>query len=210
MKALRSARRLLLTALLLGFHGLGLPVWAHDAPAKAAQSAPQRSPVSVPIKNFTLIDQTGQPFEFQKLRGKVVVVGFGYTTCPDVCPLITAAMRKVQETIKPADRVGIFFLTITTDPEIDRPKVLASYAKRYGVEFANWSFLTGAESGLKGVWQNFGVKVNRKARGLVDHTALTAVVDQSGIWRFAYHGSAPAPAMMLKDINSLLAAAPLR
>jgi protein SCO1/2 len=180
-------------------------VSAHPAPVAAAKPDSARALANLPIKNFSLTDQTGQLFEFAKIKGKVVVVGFGYTTCPDICPLITAAMRRVQEGLAPAERGAVFFLTITTDPEIDSPDVLASYGKRYGVDFANWSFLSGAEPALKRVWQNFGVKVNRKARGLIDHTSLTAVIDQAGTLRFAYHGAAPENKTMLQDIRLLLA-----
>ena len=82
--------------------------------------------------------------------------------------------------------------------------MLTSYGKRYGADFSNWSFLTGEVSALKRVWQNFGVKVERRARGLIDHTSLTAIVDQAGTLRFAYHGTAPGNNAMLKDIRLLL------
>lgn len=173
-------------------------------PEHPPQAKLQRSPTKQVIKNFALTDQRGNPFEFEKLKGKVVVVGFGYTTCPDVCPLITAAMRSVQDGLAPAEKSTVYFLTITTDPEIDSPQVLAAYAKRYAVDLNNWSFLTGKEGELRGVWQSFGVKVQRKARGLVDHTALTVLVDQSGVMKFAYHGTAPEPLSILSDLRSLL------
>jgi len=73
----------------------------------------------------------------------------------------------------------VFLLSVTTDPEVDRPKVLKSYAERYQAEFSNWSFLTGDVRALTAVWKNFGVKVERKARGLVNHTSLTAVIQSS-------------------------------
>ncbi len=93
-------------------------------------------------------------------------MAFAYTTCPDVCPLITAALRQVQSGLTAEERKKAFLLTITTDPEIDSPKVLAGYAKRYGAELANWSFLTGDQAALQKVWKNFGVGVKRKAPGL--------------------------------------------
>ena len=208
MKSFHIMRRFALIAALLGSIWPAALVRAHNAPVKLAKPAVQRSVVNLPIKNFSLTDQNGQLFEFTKIKGKVVVVGFGYTTCPDICPLITAAMRKVQGGLDPAERRRVFFLTITTDPEIDSPKVLASYAERYSVDFSNWSFLTGDEPSLKRVWQNFAVKVDRKARGLIDHTSLTAVIDQSANLRFAYHGTAPEDKTMLQDIRFLLAHSP--
>ena len=165
----------------------------------------ERREVRVRIDDFSLTDQNSRSFKFSKLKGSVVVVAFVYTTCPDVCPLITAALRQVQSNLTTADRKNIQLLTITTDPEIDSPKVLAAYAKRHGAELDTWSFLTGDEPTLKKVWKNFGVGVKRKARGLVDHTPLTAIVDQRGVLRFAYIGPSPAVKVVLKDVRFLLA-----
>src|SRR4026209_2094779 len=79
----------------------------------------------------------------------------------------------------PKERAEVQRLTITTDPEIDSPKVLRAYAKRYGAEFENWAFLTGDPAVLSQVWKDLGGWVKRRARGLIDHTPLTAIVDQS-------------------------------
>jgi protein SCO1/2 len=170
-----------------------------------AEMGVQRRQVRLPIRNFSLIDQSSRPFAFNALKGKVVLVNFAYTTCPDVCPLLTAAMRRVQESLSASERGSVHFMTVTTDPEIDEPKVLASYAQRYGADLSNWSFVTGPETSLRPIWKNFGVGVRRVARGLIDHTPLTAVIDKNGTMRVAYHGAAPDPAVMLQDIRSLLA-----
>jgi len=192
-----------------GFGVLFLLIFASaaiSAPARGPQQIPvQRRQVKIAIDNFILTDQSGKPFEFKHLNGKVVVAAFAYTTCPDVCPLITAAMRQVQINLSEAEKKRVQLITVTTDPEIDVPKVLAGYAKRYGAELDSWSFLTGDETTLKKVWKNFGVGVKRKARGLVDHTPLTAVVDQRGVLRFAYIGASPDKNLVLNDVRSLLA-----
>jgi protein SCO1/2 len=164
----------------------------------------ERRQVSIPVADFTLVDQDGKPFQFKTLRGRVVVVAFAYTTCPDVCPLITAALRQVQSKLTEEERAKSYLLTVTTDPEVDSPKVLAAYAKRYGAELSGWSFVTGDESRLKPVWKNFGVGVKRKARGLVDHTPLTAIVDRQGVLRVAYIGPSPDAAALLRDVRSLM------
>ena len=174
---------------------------AHEVKQKNVE----RRAVEIPIHEFTLLDQNAKEFQFSKLAGRVAVVAFAYTTCPDVCPLITAALRQVQNSLAAHERKKVFLLTITTDPEIDSPKVLAGYAKRYGADFANWSFLTGDQATLQAVWKNFGVGVKRKGRGLVDHTPLTAVVDGQGKMRVAYIGPGPDAKMVLRDVRGLLA-----
>ena len=173
---------------------------AHEVPQKNVE----RRAVEIPIADFTLVDQNSREFQFSKLTGRVVVVAFAYTTCPDVCPLITAALRQVQSGLTPDEHKKVFLLTITTDPEIDAPKVLASYGKRYGADFANWSFLSGDQAALQIVWKNFGVGVKRKARGLVDHTPLIAVVDRKSKMRVVYVGATPDANMVLDDVRRLV------
>ena len=180
---------------------MGDRVVAHEVQQKSVE----RRAVVIPINDFTLIDQSSRPFKFSELTGRVVVVTFAYTTCPDVCPLITAALRQVQSGLAPDERRKVFLLTITTDPEIDSPAVLASYAKRYSADPSNWSFLSGDQAALEKVWKNFGVGVIRRARGLVDHTPLTAMVDRHGKMRVAYIGPAPNVKIVLQDVRNFLA-----
>jgi protein SCO1/2 len=172
--------------------------------AQAQKTGAERRVTRRTIQNFSLIDENGARFTFDKLAGKVVVVAFAYTTCVDVCPLITAALRQTQIALTPQERTQVQLLTITTDPEIDAPKVLSAYAKRYGAEFENWAFLTGHPAVLAQVWKNFGVGVKRRARGLIDHTPLTAIVDRNKAMRFAYIGPSPDPHAVLADVRSLL------
>jgi protein SCO1 len=190
-----------LAVLALWINSLSVQAVAHDVQQKNVE----RRAVEIPISDFTLVDQNSREFQFSKLTGRVVVVAFAYTTCPDVCPLITAALRQVQVGLTPDERKKVFLLTITTDPEIDSPKVFAGYGKRYGADFANWSFLTGDQAALQKVWKNFGVGVKRKGRGLVDHTPLTAVVDRHGKMRVAYVGPGPDAKTVLRDVRGLLA-----
>jgi cytochrome oxidase Cu insertion factor (SCO1/SenC/PrrC family) len=87
---------------------------------------------------------------------------------------------------------------------VDTPKVLSSYARRYGVDHANWAFLTGEQEALAPVWKTFGVKVVRKSRGLIDHTPLMAVIDRQGTTRVVYLGTFPDTRIILEDIRRLL------
>jgi protein SCO1/2 len=130
---------------------------SRDIAAEIQSARAERRVTWRTIENFTLITQNGAPYSINNLAGKVMVVAFAYTTCVDVCPLITAALRQIQIALTPEERTEVQLLTITTDPEIDSPKVLRAYAKRYGAEFENWAFLTGDPAVLAQVWKNFGV-----------------------------------------------------
>jgi len=179
-------------------------VWGHDP--EAVKTAPrfERREIELPIRDFTLTDQNGRRLSFNRLSGRVVVLGFGYTSCPDVCPLLTATMLSVQRRVPENQRGSVYFLTITTDPEIDTPAILETYARRYGADLSNWAFLTGPPEALEKVWENFRLRPTKKARGLVDHTPLILLIDRQGIARFAYIGVSPQAQILLQDLTGLL------
>jgi protein SCO1/2 len=177
----------------------------YDPIPPAGLKKPLSREVRIPIRDFSLTDQNGSSFQFKALRGKNILVSFIYTTCPDICPLTTANMRLVQKNLSPAEHGSVYLLSITTDPEVDRPQVLRSYAERYEVDFSNWSFLTGDLQTLAPVWKAFGVKAQRKGRGLVGHTSLTVLADTKGVMRFGYYDKSPDHRKILQDIRNLLA-----
>ncbi len=180
-------------------------VLSHEAGFPMPPKEATRREVTIPIADFSLTDQAGKAFELQKLRGKVVLVSFIYTSCPDVCPLMTASMRQVQSRLSRNERQSVHFLSITTEPEIDSAKVLKSYGERFKADFSTWSFLTGKKPELVRVWKTFGVNVQRKAPGLVSHTSLTALLDKKGVMRYAYYGSAPDEKKVAQDMRRLIA-----
>ena len=154
-------------------------VTAHE-PDKTKTEASRRVTSNAKMPSFTLIDQEGNPFDADiKLRGKIIAVNFIYTTCSDVCPLFTVEFARLQQALRTQTQLNSFLLSITTDPEIDSPKVLKAYAQRFGADFQNWAFLTGDESRLKDVWKGFGVQVIR--RGHRRHGALLDLLRGPGL-----------------------------
>jgi protein SCO1/2 len=172
------------------------------------QVAPIITGLNTKAPDFVLLNQDGKSFDSATLRGKVVVINFIFTTCTDVCPLFTAHFAQLQRTLKNGPVGDLYFVSITTDPEVDSPKVLKSYAHRYGADFQNWAFLTGTDAQMKQVWKGFGVRVIRKGRGLVQHTSLTTVIDREGVRRFNYFGEKWQLKDLQQDIAGLLAKKP--
>jgi protein SCO1/2 len=175
-----------------------LAAQAHDKTA-----AKPSAPMQFKAPDFVLVDQDNQRFDSTMLRGKIVVLNFIYTTCTDVCPIFTANMAQLQRALNPRYGGEIFFVSITTDPEIDSPKVLKAYAQRYGVDFKNWAFLTGSQAQVEPVWKGFGIRVIKKARGLVQHGSLTTVIDRQGVRRFSHYGEKWRAKEVEKDVLSL-------
>jgi protein SCO1/2 len=157
----------------------------------------------VPAYNFNLTDRSKRFLSLEELKGKLVLVGFIYTSCPDVCPLLTSNYLHIQKNLK--DRIGkdVELVFITTDPKRDDPDRLEQYTKAYG---GRWFFLTGSVEELKVVWERYGVFVEEKQepRGIVVyHSYKTFLIDRKGMLRFIYVGIYD-PEIVLKDIYLLL------
>jgi protein SCO1/2 len=152
---------------------------------------------------LALIDQSGQSLTLKDLQGKVVLLTFTYSSCTDVCPLITAAMATLQQRLTAAERHEVSFLSVTTEPEVDTPVVLHAYANRLGADLASWAFLTDHPQAVQEVWQAFGLTVKRCAKGGVDHPAWTFLIDREGMVRYRYLGSLLEVETILADMRTL-------
>jgi protein SCO1/2 len=104
----------------------------------------QPLPVYMALPEAKLIDENGQPFDLNQTRGKVVVLSLIYTHCPDICPLTTAKMKQIQESVQTAGLSNqVQLVTFTVDPQRDTPDVIKRFASAYDFDPGNWVFLTG-------------------------------------------------------------------
>src|SRR5690242_5381640 len=94
------------------------------------------------VPAFALRDQDGRELGPDALRGKVWIANFMFTSCPDVCPLLTSKMAAVRQRLV-ADRAAVHYVSFSVDPAHDTPEVLKRYAIEHGADRADWSFLTG-------------------------------------------------------------------
>jgi protein SCO1/2 len=179
--------------------GAGAPAWPAPEPWRMA-----RIPASAEAPECSLTDQDGRPFSLRELRGKPVLLAFVYTSCPDICPLIFGAVTAVQQQLAAEGHGSVATVFVTLDPEVDTPEVLKMFASRRGADLSRTTFLTGSPAALQAVWEGFGVKVSRVARGLVDHTALTVLIDRQGVIRFRYLGGVLDTAVLAADGRRVL------
>ena len=156
--------------------------------AHEAGQEEQRLPTIGAAPDFALTSQDGAEVTLGALRGKVVAVTFIYTSCPDVCPMLTDKMARVQDELGADFGSKVAFLSISVDPEHDTPAVLKEYAEALGADLAGWSFLTGSPAAVREVAHRYGVAVAKAADGQVDHTLLTTLVDRQGVMRVQYLG----------------------
>ncbi len=197
-----------IAAFVLGAASLSATSSAHVPLPPREPSDIGRRVVNKPVPDFKLTDQDDRPFQFAGARGKVVLVTFVFTTCPDVCPLFTANFAGIQQRLNEKKITDYLLLTITTDPERDSAAVLKEYAGRFKADLKRWSFLTGARAELSKVWKIFGVNVVKTDSGQVQHTSFTTLVDRQGRRRVDYYGDKWREKEVLKDIEWLRAEKP--
>jgi protein SCO1 len=133
-------------------------------------------------KDFHLTDASGKPRTLADYHGKVVLLFFGYTQCPDVCPTTMADLKNVMQTLGPdADRVQVLFVTL--DPARDTPELLAQYVPGFDSRFVG--LRAADEAATAQTAKDFKVfyqKVDGKTPDgyTLDHTAGTYVFDPDG------------------------------
>ena len=177
--------------------------WSAMSAAREAKGSAPLSKIG-PAPEFTLTTQDNGRLSLRDLRGKVVAVTFIYASCADTCPLLTAKLAGLQAKLGPDFGSKVFFASVTVDPERDTPEVLRRYARAHGANPAGWAFLTGTPGEIQEVERRYGIYAKRTARGDVDHTFLTSLIDQHGILRVQYLGVRFNPDEMLADLKSLL------
>lgn len=142
----------------------------------------------LPAAEFELTSAEG-PVRLADLRGKVVVLFFGYTFCPDVCPTTMVRLGQAMELLgNDAERVQVIMVSV--DPERDTPEKLAQYARAFHPSFLG---VTGTQEEIDAVASAYGI-YHAKAEGsdatgyLVDHSANVTVIDRRGgvrlIWPY--------------------------
>lgn len=156
-------------------------------------------------KDFALTDHNGKPRTLADFKGKLVVLFFGYTQCPDVCPTTMAEMSAAMKELG-ADAAQVQVLFVTVDPERDTQQLLSEYVPAFDKRFLG---LYGTAEQTAAVGKEFKVfyaKVPGKTPGSysMDHTAASYVFDKQGKIRLlARSGQGPAP--LVHDLKLLLA-----
>ena len=156
--------------------------------------------------DFEMTDGDGKPFKLSDLKGNVVVLSFGYTHCPDVCP---TELLTYSDTLKQlgddAKNVKVVFASV--DPERDTPELIGKYAKQFNPEFIGITATEGqALPVIKQQYRVVSAKVNQKedsANYLVDHTSGAYLIDKEGeVAIFSPYGTEPDA--VAADIRTLL------
>ena len=227
--ALPSARTLILACALAVAIGCG----ASDDDADAFNGTVLRNENAGIAPDFELLNQDGSRVSMDDMRGRVVVLTFLYTSCPDVCPIVTSQLRDVQTALGPhAD--GAEFVAMSVDPERDTVEAARDYLERWGLG-EGWQYLVGERSELEDLWATYyvspiesnsdGVPATPSSTGertatggatdklgariaeryLVIHSAPVYLIDREGRRRVA-HTMPLEPEKIAEDVERLLSA----
>lgn len=173
--------------------------------AGANMDAGAAKPADAPAPGFELTDQDGRTVRLADFEGRTLLLDFIYTHCPGPCPILTATHAEVQAALAPELRERIHFVSISLDPERDTPAALSHYGARHRVDFANWSFLTGARDALEAAWQGYGVSVGPGEDEEIAHLVASFLIDGEGRIRRRYLGLEHSVRALRADLEALAA-----
>ena len=162
-----------------------------------------------------LITDEGKPFSLEKHRGKVLIITYGYTQCPHVCPTIVAYLKQVESKLNEDGYKGKYqIIFISVNPKDDTVKRLRKYKKQHYLN--NFVFLTGSKETLKKVWNDYNVYVKDKGimtmkhgnmimkHRMIDHTAKITIIDKNGNIREEFLGMYLPVDKIVKDVKELI------
>lgn len=155
-------------------------------------------------KDIELVNQDGADIQLQQAyHGKVMVIFFGFTQCPDVCPTTMAELAQVREKLTPEQRERVQVIMISVDPERDTPAVMKQYVSAFDPSFVG---LTGSDEQIAKVAASFKAYYKKVASGdsyTMEHSAGLYVLDTKGESRLLIKPNT-APEAIAADIQKLL------
>ena len=142
---------------------------------------------------IVLTRDNGNSFQLSEMRGRIILLFFGYTSCPDICPTTLAELNQALGKLDDKDASQVQVLFVTVDPGRDTPERAQQYVNHFNQGFLG---LSGTETELQKVWTDYGVfrevVEGASAAGyLVNHTARVPLIDQNGNMRVSFGFDTP-------------------
>ena len=154
-----------------------------------------------PPPDFALRDQRGELIRLSELRGKVVLLTFLYTHCPDLCPLTATNINTAIGTLGAGSK-DVVALAVSVDPRGDTPASVKSFVRTHRL-LPQFHYLTGSRAALTGIWSAYQVQAVRHPGEDVDHTLYTLLIDRTGKGRVLFDSRAAARTIR-HDVRLLL------
>lgn len=174
-----------------------------ETDAQEAAGTPIEPPQE--LTDFTMPSSRGEPVSLSDLQGKPTMLFFGYTFCPDVCPMTLAEFKQVKANLgDQADQVNFVFISV--DGQRDTPERLAQYVESFDPAFVG---LQGDEATLRAIGKDYGLYYKAhspegtSAQYLVDHSSASYLIDATGKLRMVYAFNTP-PEVISSDLQTML------
>lgn len=161
------------------------------------------APESAPDISLTSTD--GAPFRISEQRGKVLLIFYGFTSCPDICPTTLSDLANAYRRLNEREAEQVQVVMVTVDPERDTPERLARYVTSFHPSFMG---VTGTQAEIEAAMQPYGVYAERRdlpnsALGYtMDHSPYVYVIDRAGNWR-EFFGMEDTPEEIASDLALL-------
>jgi len=155
------------------------------------------------IKSYTMINQDGKETPFPTASGKFQLIFFGYTNCPDICPMTLHKIKQVIRDLQNSEEVEYYFISI--DAERDKPELLKSFVRYFHPQIKG---ITGTIHNIKGIEKEFGI-LTRKFQGKsalayqLEHSVFMYLINKQGKLMLMYPGSS-STTQIVSDLNLLL------
>ena len=138
-------------------------------------------------QKLELTDHNGERRSLADFKGKVVVVFFGFTHCPDACPTTMLELANVVRDLGPdAARVQVLFVTV--DPERDTPEVLRAFMQEKNLDESRWTLLNGSPGDVREFAALLGVRYRPMGTSDIAHSNMITVLDEDGVIRYQMKG----------------------
>lgn len=164
-------------------------------------------------EGFVLVDQDNTEVEYPETYiGDVLLVGYIFTNCPDICPLTTNNLMRIQERVKEEGIDGVEFAAISFDPDADTPPVLKKFADIRNVDMSNFNFYTGGKEEIDSLMNRMYITYvpsdtmktpNGKEYVYFIHTDRIHLIDKESRIRKSYKGSDISIEEVIEDIKEL-------
>lgn len=154
------------------------------------------------VPDFALTDHEGKRVRLGDQRGKIVLLTFLYTQCPDICPLMADNLNAALLKLDPAARDNVRVLAVSVDPKRDTPATVRGYAKVHRL-VPQFRYLVGSERELTKVWEKFEVQAVARDPELIDHTGYALLIDREGRGLVLYPSDFTAEEI-LQDLRKVL------
>ena len=145
------------------------------------------------LPEYHFINQDGQRISTSQFKGKALAITFLFTRCPfpTFCPQMSRNFSEVQKKllVLTSAPTNWHLLTISFDPEFDKPAVLKGYAANYGYDPERWTFVTGELIDITAICEQLGLNFWHDENGLISHNLRTAIIDASGRVQKIYIGN---------------------